>query len=261
MVGKELGMKTTHTECTNHVVIIGWDQFVRFLAHQLIHAEKEVVAVTDKVSNIESMNRIFDTPYFVPIYEDLRNYDEVIKATNMNNAGVVLLNLADDTDKLVYVINLKKHLKASMKFIVPLDRSNLKDTFKNAGVTYPLSKDEIVSKMVASYLFETDVALYNEDLLATAKHETDHDIKQFRVTKDNPFFQKTYIDAFKDLKKKYNSILLGMAKKDLSSGSSKLLKNPPDNTQIQENDYLIMIVNGNSLRKVKEVFNVKEGSI
>ena len=111
--------------------------------------------------------------------------------------------------------------------------------------------------MVASYIFEPDVAEYNADLLASSKTADDFDIQEYRVIRNNPFSGKTYGQAFARIKKEYNSILIGMSKK--TDSLRKLLKNPPDNTLINEGDYLILITNGKSEKLVSNAFGIQEG--
>ena len=180
--------------------------------------------------------------YVFVLFTDFNNF-EIVAKVNIKKAAVVFVNLVDDTQKLVYILNFKKHF-GTQRFVVTLDNANLKDTFHSAGVSYVLSKNEIAAKMVASYIFEPDVAEYNADLLASSKNENDFDIQEYRVTAKNPFSGKTYGQAFFHIKKEYNSILIGLSIK--IDNHRQLLKNPSDNTIINQGDYLILITNGRS---------------
>ena len=172
-------------------------------------------------------------------------------------SSVVFVNLPDDTEKLVYILNLKKAYE-NLEFVVTIENSNLKNTFIGAGVTNAISPNEISSKILASYMFEPDVASYTEDIMSFAKNENDYDIKQFLVTHDNPYLNKTYQESFFDLKKRYNTILIGISKKD-KNGNRKLIKNPLGEVGINLGDYLIVILNGTSFELILKVFNVEEG--
>ena len=78
---------------------------------------------------------------------------------------------------------------------------------------------------LASYMFEPDVAAYSESIMSFAESDTDYDIKQFLVTTSNPYQGKPYQEAFFDLKRRYNAVLIGITKHD-KSGDKKLVKNP-----------------------------------
>ena len=180
-----------------------------------------------------------------------------MKRSNIERCNVVFVNLQDDTQKLVFVLNMKK-IYQGLEYVVTLENANLKTTFLNAGVTNAISPHEVSSKILASYMFEPDVAAYTEDIMSFALTPTDYDIKQFLVTYDNPYLNKPYQDTFFDLKKRYNAILIGMSKKD-KSGKRRLLKNPMGDININLGDYLLVIVNGNSFKLLQRAFNVQEG--
>jgi voltage-gated potassium channel len=90
------------------------------------------------------------------------------------------------------------------------------------------------------------------------QNDNDYDIKQFLVTPDNPYINKPYQDVFFELKKRYNSILLGISKLD-KYGKRKLIKNPLGELNIGMGDYLIILINGKAFKIIQKVFNVEEG--
>lgn len=244
------------TTLMNHVVIIGWNEFSQMVADQLIGAGKDVAIVTDKRDHIDHIREKYHRNGVFTLYSDFQNYD-ILHKTNIEDSSVVFVNLPDDTEKLVYILNLKK-IYATLEYVVTIENANLKNTFIGAGVTNAISPNEISSKILASYMFEPDVATYTEDIMSFAKNENDYDIKQFLVTHDNPYLNKTYQEAFFDLKRRYNTILIGISKKD-KSGKRKLIKNPLGEVNINLGDYLIVILNGTSFDLVLKIFNVEEG--
>ena len=153
---------------------------------------------------------------------------------------------------LVYILDLKNNY-SDLEIIVSLNNTKFQNTFQSAGVLYAVSREEIASKLVASYIFEPDVASFTEDLMASAKSSDDFDIIELRVSQKCPYFEKNYDFAFNDIRSTYSSVLLGIYKDE------KLYKNPTEPITISENDYLVMMTNGNSLPKLKEDFGVKEG--
>lgn len=244
------------TTLMNHVVIIGWNDFSQMVADQLIGAGKDVAIVTDKRDHIDHIREKYHRNGVFTLYSDFQNYD-ILHKTNIEDSSVVFVNLPDDTEKLVYILNLKK-IYENLEYVVTIENANLKNTFIGAGVTNAISPNEISSKILASYMFEPDVATYTEDIMSFAKHENDYDIKQFLVTHDNPYLNKTYQEAFFDLKRRYNTILIGISKKD-KSGKRKLIKNPLGEVNVNLGDYLIVILNGTSFDLVLKIFNVEEG--
>ena len=163
------------------------------------------------------------------------------------------------TDKLVYILNVKKAFP-NVDFVDTLDNGDLKQTFINAGVINTISKFEISSKLLASYIFEPDVAMYSESIMSYAKSDNDHDIKQFLVTKTNPLVGHSYQDAFFEMKKRYNTVLIGITKRD-KNGVRKLIKNPHGELKIAPGDYLVVILNGKAFKLLTKLFGVEEGYI
>ena len=256
---KKMGFNGTNF--SSHTVIMGWDNYSKIVADQLVQVGQEVAILTSKKENIDLINEHFhnsEKQVYV-LYTEFDNY-EMLRKANIEKAKVVFVNTEDDTQKLIHVINLKKEFEENnLNYIVTLENSDLKETFKSAGVTYPLSKHDLSSKLVASYIFEPDVAEFGEELLSYAHNETDNDIKMYMVIENNPYSGKTYNDAFFDLKKKYNTILIGITK--VENGQRKLIKNPEEEVIIETGDYLLLICNGKNEESITSVFGIEEGVV
>lgn len=250
---KKFGLHGTKFE--NHVVIIGWNSLAKTVIDQLIATGRKVAIVTDQKNDVEIIQEYYLPKTVYVLFSDYENFDLLEKA-NIAGASIIFVNLEDDTQKLVYVLNLKKHFD-NPKMIVTLENANLKHTFQSAGVRYAISRHEIASKLLASYIFEPDVAEFSEEIISYATNDEEYDIKQFKVAKDNPFIQSEYGKSFYALKRDYNVILIGLVR--LENGERKLYKNPEDQFLIQEKDYLIMIMNRKAEEKIQKIFQVGEG--
>ena len=131
--------------------------------------------------------------------------------------------------------------------------SNLKETFLNAGADYVIARNEVASKLVASYLFEPHVATYTEDLITTSVAEEDSDIQQYLVLEQCEILGYDYMDAFLKLKQEHNAILIGLVKE------GRVIKNPSLKTTLGVGDYLILISNKISKKRLENFLGVKEG--
>ncbi len=250
---RELGLNGT--SFTNHVVIIGWNDFGHSVISHLVAAGKQVAVVTKDRGHIDIIREYYSVEQVFTLFSDYNNFDLLEKA-NIRQASIVFVNLNDDTEKLVYIINIKKHFE-SLHYVVTLDNGNLKSTFMHAGVTYTISKNEISSKLLASYIYEPDVAFFSEELIAYAHEENEYDMKQFLVKPDNIYANTPYDKAFFDLKRDCNVVLIGLVK--ISNGHRKLLKNPEGNVKIEAGDYLLMMMDGKGRDKLSKLFHIEEG--
>jgi voltage-gated potassium channel len=109
---------------------------------------------------------------------------------------------------------------------------------------------------MASYIFEPDVALFSEEILAYAHNEHEYDIKQMRISPDNAFVGSFYDKAFFDLKKTCNVILIGMVK--VTGSEHKFLKNPEGSVKIDAGDYLVMMMDGKGKESLRKQFRIHE---
>jgi voltage-gated potassium channel len=250
---KELGLLGTSFK--NHVVIIGWNEFSHSVVSHLIGAGRQVAVITKDRGHIEIIREYYTQDEVFALFTDYHNFD-ILEKANIRDASIVFINLNDDTEKLVYVINLKKHF-ANLNSVVTLDNSNLKSTFQNAGVTYAISKNEISSKLLASYIYEPDVAIFSEELIAYAHEENEYDIKQFLIKPENLYVNTPYEKAFFDLKKDCNVILIGIVKNQ--NGQRKLMKNPEVSVKIEVGDYLMMMMDRKGHTKLSKLFRIEEG--
>lgn len=253
---KKLGY--SGTDFTGHIVIVGWNDFGWHVVDQLVGVGKRVAVVTPVRDEVDLIREKYSAKNVFVLFSDFNN-TELLKKANVPEATMVFINIDDDTEKLVYVLNLKKTFPET-EFVVTLENSDLKNTFMSAGVSNTISTKEISSKLLASYMFEPDVASYSESILSYAKTDGDYDIKQFMVTSRNPYVGKAYQDAFFDLKRKYNAVLIGITKRD-KFGQKKLIKNPLGDLKVSPGDYLIIILNGKAFKLLRKVFGVEEGYI
>lgn len=253
---KKLGYNGTNFQ--NHAVIIGWNEFGWHVVDQLVGVGKRVSVVTNRKDDVELIKEKYSPKNVFVLLSDYNNYD-LIRKSAIDDAAIVFINMEDDTEKLVYVLNMKK-IFPETDFVVTLENGDLKNTFLSAGVSNTISTKEISSKLLASYMFEPDVATYSESILSYAKSDSDYDIKQLLVTQKNPYAGKAYQEVFFDLKKRYNSVLIGLTKRD-KYGQKKLIKNPLGDLKINAGDYLIIILNGKAFKLLKKIFGVEEGHI
>lgn len=250
---KKIGMYGTNFK--NHIVVIGWTNFGKTVIDQLIKAGRKVAIVTKERDNIDLLKELYQEKNLFILYSDYDNL-ELLEKVNIRKSGNVFINLDDDTQKLVYILNLKKEY-GDLNYTVTLENSNLKQTFLSAGVTHAISRNEIASRLMASYMFEPDVALFSEEILAYPTTDSDYDMKQYKVLESNPYNGQQYDKAFYDLKKNENVILLGLVR--VEDGKRILYKNPSDNFNIREEDYLIMLMNHKTEKVIRKVFQLHEG--
>ena len=253
---KQMGFYGTSFE--KHIVIIGWNNFAHSIVKDLIQANQHIAIITNEKNDIDLIYTEFSSDQVFCLFCDLKNIQMFEKA-NISKAAMIFVNLKDDTEKLICMLNIKKECPRA-RFVLALENSDLSNTFYSAGATFVLSKNEIASKLMASYIFEPDVADMTNDLLTITQQNEDYDIKEFKIIPENPFAGKTYGEIFAELKKQLNVLPIGLCKCH-DDGTRKLLKLPADEIKVEAGDYLIVIMSGKEIEPVKQLFKTGEGIV
>jgi voltage-gated potassium channel len=243
------------TKFNNHVVLIHWNTFARQILSEINNAEKKAVVITGKKEDVDYIYEHYDNKLVFVLHSDTLD-NQTFKRANVGGSTTVLLNYEDDTENLVNLIALKTPFP-DLNYVISLNNPSLKKTFKQLGVTFTLAKNEVASKLIASYVFEPEVAKVTEGLMSSATSDEDMGLMQFRITENNPFINTNGLDSFMAFKQKYNVILVGISK--LVNNEHNLIKNPTQKDTIQAGDYAIVMGNTTGKNLLREAFGVDEG--
>lgn len=243
------------TGFSNHVVIVGWNEFSEDVVTQLVHAGKKVCIVTDNKDHIDFIYESFSREQVFVIFSDM-NCRECLKKANAADAVSLMPSLGDDTRNLVFVLNAKKY-HPHLSFVATIDNSELKETFTSAGVSFTICRNDISSKIVASYIFEPSVALFNEDLLSSASGNHDYDVQQYFIKQGSKYDGQVYGEIFEELRESFNVLAIGVSQ-DNGQGH-ELNKLPPFSLQVRAGDYLIVLTSGRNVERLNELFGCSEG--
>lgn len=235
----------------NHYIIIGWSDFARQVAEQIFNSGHKIAFVVDSKADLDLIRDVFPSDDCFCMFADYNNM-EAYEKVNLSRSKGVFVNFTEDTETLVFVLNLKKEFP-NAGIVVTCKNPALKETFMNAGIRYVIAQSEVASRLVASYIFEPQVASYTEDLITTSISEVDSDIQQYKVLESNKFAGGQYIDAFHELKEKFNAVVIGLVT------NNQLIKNPAMGQSISAGDYLILISDGHAKKSLEMAFGVKEG--
>ena len=239
------------TDFENHYIIIGYNDFALQVGKEIISTGHKIAFLTDHKDNLEKINSHFNKNNCFSLYAEYKDEENYSKL-NFKAAKSVFINFEKDADTLVFVLNAKKAYP-QIEYVALCNNTELKGTFENAGIKHVVSPLEVTSKLVASYIFEPEVATYTEDLISSSKNEEDSDIQQYKIIADSFYQNKSFNNAFHELKDNYNAIAIGVVK------NNKVYKNPSSDYILSTNDYIILISNGASKQGLEKLFGIKEG--
>ncbi len=239
------------TDFESHYLIIGWNEFSKQVAMQIFNTGHKVAFVINDKNHLELIKDLFPDDNCFCLFAEFTNM-EAYEKVNISKCKGVFVNFEEDTDTLVFVLNMKKAYPDA-DIVVTCKNSALKATFKNAGINHVVAQSEVASRLVASYIFEPQVASYTEDLISTSESEHDFDIQQYRLTDKHKMTSKSFLDFFWEMKEKYNATVIGMVV------DGKVIKNPDNKYEPKIGDYLMLISDGKSKRGLEVAFGCKEG--
>lgn len=243
------------TKFKDHVLFVGWSDFSRLVADEVYYSNKKIAIITNRKDDVDLIYSKYSKEQVFVLFNEFSNF-AALEKVNANEAATLFISFEDDSEALLYVINFKK-LYPNPEIVVNLHKLQLKETFEAAGVTYVITKNEIASKLVASYIFEPDVAEMNLELLSSARKEDDFDVHEYKVLPGTAFAGKDSGEVFHELKSGYNTIMLGLSK--MKDNQRVLIKNPPAGTPVEQGDYVIVMSNGKAKAGLREVFQTVEG--
>jgi len=230
------------TTMKNHCIIIGWNTFSKQVAEQIIKADENLAIVVNSEADLKTIKQLYTDKNCFVLLSELNDFDNLNKV-NITDSKRVYVSFENDTDTLVYTISLKKKYDL-VKCVVAIENIELKASFNYLGVQFIIPKKEIVSKFIASYIFEPNVALLTEDLISTSNTEENLDICENVLTQNHELIGTRYFDAFVNLKKHKGIVLVAVSR------DTNLIKSPEDNFELKENDVLIYIANGKSKQTI-----------
>jgi len=252
MEAKKYGFGGIKTK--GHTIIFGLNKFSAQVMDEIISVGKQIVIVCNDKSELDILyDKYHNQKNLFLFYCEYDNYDHLNKI-NIETAECIYVSFLDDSESLVHILNIQSKFKNN-KIIVNLNKPFLKETFRNAGVLFSISQEEIASKLIASYIFEPHAAEITEDLMASTDAQGKVDIQEYAIVEGNPFINKTYQESFLLLKQKYNSVLLGLYKKT----SKTLFKNPENDMEIELGDRLIFLADSNKEHQIAKDFKVAQG--
>jgi voltage-gated potassium channel len=255
MEDRKLGFHGTDFE--DHILFVGWNEFSQLVAEEIYHTEKKMAIVTPRRDDIEIIYNKFKKENVFVLFAEINNL-EILEKVNASKASAVFISIPDDAQILLYVLDFKKKYPKP-DIVVSIENSKLKGTFKAAGVTYAIARNEIASKLVASYIFEPDVANLSYDLLSSSRSDFDYDMLEYKILEKNPLIGLNYVEAFIKMKEDYNTVLMGISR--IENGIRKLIANPSNGEKILLNDYLLMMGDGQAQSRVQKSFGVEQGRI
>jgi voltage-gated potassium channel len=244
------------TTFTRHYIVIGWNDLSRIVIKEVMNAGFNVAVLASEEKDITEMRTVFtdDKRFFVTL--GFTQDDDAYGRVNIADAAGAILLTGDDTTTLVTVLELKR-LNPDLKVTAYIMNSQLRKTIENAGVSYVISPNEIVGRMIASAMFEPDVSAFIEDVLSTTTAENDLDVQEYRLVDRHELVGMNAKAAADRLEAATGARLLSFSRR--AGGQWSLMKESLADHVLQADDYLLLLANHTSAQKVSTFLGVGQG--
>ena len=242
-----------------HVVVLGYNPLARGVIVELVEAGLDVVVATPQRDEIDMIREVFGERVF-PLYA---RYDdaEMMAHARLPDAGRVLLALDEDTSSLVTLLRLKREYDG-LPIVASVTNSELTDAFRGAGADHVVATRGVTAALVASLVFEPDVARYARDLI-TAHDEDDPeagcDMQQYLIRPGHAFDGATFATVHRELYERHRAVAVAIARG--KGAARELVGLPDDDETLRAGDALVLVARESNERELIAAFGgAVEGS-
>ncbi|MCI4336755.1 MAG: NAD-binding protein [Thermoplasmata archaeon] len=226
---------TLGTDMRDHTVVLGSNALTQAAIRTLLAAEQRVAAVVDRADEVANLKALAPEDTLFVTY-GASGDREILTRVNIAQAHSVIVGTPDDAENLVAVLNIRA-MAPNVRIVVSVNRPELRETMRTAGVTYVASPRDMGGRLCASAAFEPDVANVFEDL-TTATY--DSDVQEYLIHADSRITTQSVDEAERLVRKIAGCLILGYARPG-PDGEFRTVLNPPPTDRLNVGDALIVM--------------------
>jgi voltage-gated potassium channel len=244
---------TFGTNFTNHIVVLGYSSVGGAAVRELLAQDEKVAVVAETADQVATLHALAnDKQLFATIGPP--GDVTILHRVNVPAAHSVVVCTGDDTTTLIAALNVRA-MNPTIRIVVSVNRPELKQTLRAAGVTYVASPSDMAGRLCADAAFRPEVANMVEDLTTT---EFGADMEEFILTDRTPISTQTLPQAEELVRKASGCIVIGYARPS-GEGEFTTVLNPPATFQFRPGDALIVVGTLANLHRLQQWIGVSQG--
>ncbi|MCI4346549.1 MAG: NAD-binding protein [Thermoplasmata archaeon] len=242
------------TDMRDHIVVLGYGSIGRAAVRELIAQEQRVAVVVSDPAEVPNVRALAPESQLFVTYGAPADLD-ILKRVNAAAAhSVIACAEADDAENLIAALNTRS-LSPRVRIVVAVQRPELRDTLRAAGVTYVASPSDMGGRMCASAAFEPEVALALEQLAAAAVAA---DMREYVLTPSCPIPGGKLADLERTVREATGCLVIGYARAN-PSGEMVPSVNPPPETELRPADALLILGTIENTHRFQRWFGAPQG--
>lgn len=241
------------TDLTNHIVVLGYTEVGRAAVRELLAQDQRVAVVAQTAEEVANIRSLAPEDRLYATYGDPAERDILLRA-NIPSAHSVIVATGDDAQGMIAALNIRS-LAPSIRIVVSVSRSELRETLQAAGVTYVASPSDMGGRLCAAAAFEPEVAHALEDLSAG---DVRSDIQEYQLTDRTPLSGRTFDAAATEVRQHTGCILIGYARREVSGEFTTYVDPPPD-APLRAGDAVLLVGTIENTRRFRHWFGAEQG--
>ena len=243
---------TLGTSMKEHIVVLGYSAVGRAAVRELLLEEQRIAVVAERAEDVANIHALAPESSLYVTYGAPAELD-ILKRANVPGSRSVIVCTADDTTNLIASLNVRS-LAPHARIVVSVNRPELKDTLRAAGVTYVASPSDMGGRLCADAAFRPEVANAVEDLTSASYGV---DIHEYVLRPGMPLSGLTFGEMDRAIRDRTGCILFGYARK--VEADYKTFINPAATEQLQPSDAVLVLGSLEQLKRCQTLFGVPDG--
>ncbi len=231
-------VKSMIDKLKDHYIVCGFGRVGRGAAAELSRAGVPFVIVDRDEDKVERAIRVG----MLAVLAD-SNRDETLMDVGILRAQGLIATLSTDADNLFLLLSAKG-LKPSLRVCARIAEETSEQKFRRAGADFVFAPYDITGNRMAQALLKPHVFQFID--FTTTSMGLDVGIEQVRVAPGSEFAGRTLEQM--QLRRELGVIVLAIRKAD-----SRMLFNPPAEAEIDGGDFLVVMGEPASLRKLEHM--------
>ena len=244
---------TLGTDLTDHIVVLGYSGVGQAAVRELLGQDQRVAVVADSPEQVANIRALGPPSRLFATYGAAAELD-ILKRANVPSAHSVIVCTMDDATNMIAALNVRS-LAPRARIVVSVQRAELRDTLRAAGVTYVASPLEMGGRLCASAAFEPEVALALEDITAA---DVRSDMQEYVLGPGSPLANVTIEEAERLVRQASGALLIGHAKRG-PDGEFVTTVNPPPTTRLSAGDAVLVLGLIPNLKRFRAWFGQDQG--